>query len=370
MNDGVVKTFNIILVMLALIGACICGLLMYYTSIGKDKVPSAVTSTYATQVTDPQTKETKAFLQANCYNDVIELLFNAYSGVDKQAIYARGFQLVTEGNKDTMYYYDKYNEGGYVTGHEYQWGDKMFLDINNELYAVALDGTYTTIERYNLVPYFWWGWVFKREVEHQYTFVDLLNKMREIIKSSSHGTGDSVISLVDLGDFLHIYEVGEDGKVSGEPIGDRTLINSYFTVQVHYDNRDMVTAKQSMFGSVAGDSSYNKTGISEVDYWRANTEVVLTEADFVDIGEMYSLPVSVISSLSDSVDIVVNMDISNLDIAGFDDFAFYGLQNLKSLHITSTLPKQVYMSEYLIDNIGCKITTNNVTLVHSMEVAK
>ena len=362
MNDSVIKTINVILALLALIGACICGVLMYYTSsLGKDKVPSAVTSTYTTQVTDPQTKETKAFLQANCYNNVIELLFNAYSGVDKQAIYARGFQLVTEGNKDTMYYYDKYNDAGYVTGHEYQWGDKMFLDINDELYAVALDGTYTTVD----------GWVFKREVEHQYTFTDLLNKMREIIKSSSHGTGDSVISLVDLGDFLHIYSVDEDGKVSGEPIGDRTLINSYFTVQVHYDNRDMVTAKQSMFGSVAGDSAYNKTGISEVDYWRANTEIVLTEVDFEAVGGVYALPVETLNKLStDTVDIVVNMDISNLDIAGFDDFAFYGLQNLKSLHITSTLPKQVYMSEYLIDNIGCKITTNNVTLVHSMEVVR
>jgi len=195
--------------------------------------------------------------------------------------------------------------------------------------------------------------------------------MREIIKSSSHGSGDSVISLVDLGDFLHIYSVDEDGKVSGEPIGDRTLINSYFTVQVHYDNRDMVTAKQSMFGSVAGDSSYNKTGVSEVNYWRANNEVMLTEADFVAIGGIYSLPVATLNKLSvDTVDIVINMNISNLAISGFDDFAFFGVKNLKSIHITSTLPKQVYMSDYLINNIGCEITTNNVIIVHSMEVAK
>jgi len=52
MNDSVIKTINIILALLALIGACICGVLMYYTSsLGKDKVPSAVTSTYTTQVT-------------------------------------------------------------------------------------------------------------------------------------------------------------------------------------------------------------------------------------------------------------------------------------------------------------------------------
>ena len=112
-------------------------------------------------------------------------------------------------------------------------------------------------------------------------FKDLLIKVGQILKSSSNGTGDSIISLVDLGDFLHIYPVDDNGQIAAEPLGVNTIQNSYFTMSTHYDNRGMVWAKQSIFESVAGDSSFNISGINDnVDYWKVETRYNLTEKDF------------------------------------------------------------------------------------------
>lgn len=397
MKDIAIRIVNIALVVVTVFLTLMSGVLLYYKTIGKDKVPSAITSTYATTVEDPQTGEQLPTIEANYYSnrndngyEVIELLFNCYSGISKQAIYSRGFQLVINEDGTKLYQYNRYDGVNFETGHEYEWGDIMVIDINGTTYGVALDGTYTiTTKNFNLGKAIWHtisglftGWNYEENAynydtkTYEYTFEDLLIKVGQILKSSSNGTGDSVISLVDLGDFLHIYEIDENGQVSGEPVGNRTLINSYFTMQTHYDNRGMVWAKQSMFGSVAGDSQFNISGIADnVDYWKVTSEVRLTEQDFVaryltsENGYYYALSTEKINELKnfENIEINVDFDISNFEevnVLGLDYYALYGLK-INSLTISSTTQRDFKMLVGSLKDTGLtSIETNNVNLIN------
>ena len=397
MKDIAIRIVNIALVVVTVFLTLMSGVLLYYKTIGKDKVPSAITSTYATTVEDPQTGEQLPTIEANYYSnrndngyEVIELLFNCYSGISKQAIYSRGFQLVINEDGTKLYQYNRYDGVNFETGHEYEWGDIMVIDINGTTYGVALDGTYTiTTKNFNLGKAIWHtisglftGWNYEENAynydtkTYEYTFEDLLIKVGQILKSSSNGTGDSVISLVDLGDFLHIYEIDENGQVSGEPVGNRTLINSYFTMQTHYDNRGMVWAKQSMFGSVAGDSQFNISGIADnVDYWKVTSEVRLTEQDFVaryltsENGYYYALSTEKINELKNFENIEINVDfnISNFEdvnVLGLDYYALYGLK-IKTLTISSSTQRDFKLLVGSLKDTGLtSIETNNVNLVN------
>lgn len=397
MKDIAIKTVNIALIVVTVFLTLMSGVLLYYKTLGKDKVPSAITSTYATTVEDPQTKEKLPTIEANYYSnrngkgyEVIELLFNCYSGISKQAIYSRGFQLVINEEGSKLYQYNRYDGVNFETGHEYEWGDKMIIDINGTTYAVALDGTYSvTHKTFNLWKATWHtisgiftGWNYTENAynietkTYQYTFEDLLIKVGQILKSSSNGTGDSVISLVDLGDFLHIYEIDENGQVSGEPIGNRTLTNSYFTMQTHYDNRGMVWAKQSMFESVAGDSGFNISGIADnVDYWKVTSEIKLTEKDFVaryltsENGYYYALSSAKINELKnfENLEINIEFDISNFEnvnVLGFDYYALHGLK-IKSLSISAPTQRDFKLLVGSLKDTGLTtIETNNVKIIN------
>lgn len=397
MKDIAIRIVNIALVVVTVFLTLMSGVLLYYKTIGKDKVPSAITSTYATTVEDPQTGEQLPTIEANYYSnrndngyEVIELLFNCYSGISKQAIYSRGFQLVINEDGTKLYQYNRYDGVNFETGHEYEWGDIMVIDINGTTYGVALDGTYTvTTKNFNLGKAIWHtisglftGWNYEENAynydtkTYEYTFEDLLIKVGQILKSSSNGTGDSVISLVDLGDFLHIYEIDENGQVSGEPVGNRTLTNSYFTMQTHYDNRGMVWAKQSMFGSVAGDSQFNISGIADnVDYWKVTSEVRLTEQDFVaryltsENGYYYGLSTEKINELKNFENIEINVDfnISNFEevnVLGLDYYALYGLK-INSLTISSSTQRDFKLLVGSLKDTGLtSIETDNVHLIN------
>lgn len=402
------KIANFALVFVTVIAVFASCLLLYFNTLGKDKLPSAITSTYATTVTDPITGEEKPVLEANYYSnkngtgyEVIELRINCYSGVGKQGIYARGFQMVWDKNgnivqytdpttneKSNVWYYDTYDSSSFITGHVYEWGDKMVIDIDGDTYAVALDGVYSYDYTYTD------GWKIARTVgfmglnllwedtsftktetiTYKFTFEDLLNQMRVIIKSCSNGTGDGVISLIDLGDFLHIYSY--DGTTfSDEPVGgttDNSLINSYFTMQAHYDKRGMAWYKQSLFGSVAGDSGYNTTGITDgVDYWKATTSYELTEKDFEsrysesENGFYYILPTSLINELKnyDDVEININFNVSNLEVnvLGFDYYALNGIK-VKSLTIKSSAQRDFQLMVSSLKDTG--LTSSNIHLTN------
>lgn len=398
-NKKVFKiTLYIIASILTIVMLSSIGLNIFYKTKGKDSLPQAITSTYVTQITNPNSGEKLSAIEASYFAnknnkgyEVVELLFNTYSGIDKQAIYSRGFQLVYN-NPDgspNLYYYDKYDGVSFETGHEYTFGDKMIVDIDGETYAIALDGTYTTTG-YELNPVktttafltfglstFIWNPIESYSYEEQYTFEDLLVKIGSIIRSSSNGIGDSIIPLVDLGDFLHIYEINDKGVISSEPVSQGTLANSYFTMDTDYDNRGMTWSKQSMFKSVAYDSQYNISGLTDAtDFWKATSQIELSESDFIPRSSSsgyYSLNVDKVSEINKykEVDVVINFNIDNIqniDVLGLDYFALYGI-DVKELNIYSSENCSFELLKDSISNSDISITTKNVTLINNSGVS-
>ena len=410
------KIANGMLIFVTIIAILMSGLLLYFNTFGKDKMPTAITSTYATTVTDPLTGEERPVLEANYFlnknnsgYEVVEFRVNAYSGVSKQGIYARGFQMVwdkdgnivqytnpTTNEKSNVWYYDSFDNVSFETGHVYEWGDKMVIDIDGKTYGVALDGQYSvTTKKFSFLKavghtfaglftgYDYGTKAYNFETNtYNYTFEDLLSKVKQIIKSCSNGTGDGVISLIDLGDFLHIYEYNEDnGQFSGEPVGGNTsnsLINSYFTMSTHFDNRGMAWYKQSIFGSVAGDNNYNITGLTDnVDYWKATTTFELTEQHFearysqVDNGFYYLLATSFINEIKDyeNIEINITFNVSSLDVnvLGFDYYALNGIE-VNSLSILSDTQRDFRLMVGSLKDTGltsANINLTNINLVNT-----
>ena len=55
MKSLALRIVDIAIVIVTVVMTFLSGVLLYYKTIGKDHLPTAVTSTYATTVTDPQT---------------------------------------------------------------------------------------------------------------------------------------------------------------------------------------------------------------------------------------------------------------------------------------------------------------------------
>ena len=387
------RVVNITVILLTIVSVVMTCAWVYISVWGKFLIPQSINSTYATSVTDPLTNEKLPTLQASYYNnkngsgcEVIEFRINAYSGISRQALYPRGFQMVwkdgkivqytdpTTGEKSNVWFYDydSTSDNSFLTGHVYKpgeydknsnvvvGGDVFIVDVDDKPVGLKLDGTY----KYNTTlnwgeslkqrwSQFWSGDISGKKYTGvyntaiaTYTFEDLLLKIRDIIKSCSHGTGNYPINLIDLGDFLHIYELDNNGNCKGSPIGYGGQINSFFSMEAHYDNRGMMWTKQSLFGSVAGDFEYNLTGIDEsVKYWQAISVYNIDESMFetrysqADNGFYYVLPASKINELNDfeKMEINITFNVSNLtdvNVLGFDYYALQGLK-INSLTIKS-----------------------------------
>lgn len=412
MGNVALKIFNFALVIVTMIMTFASGVLIYYKTLGKNTLPTGVTSTYATTVMDPQSGEVKPVIEANYYANkngtgyqVFELVFNCYSGIGKQAIYSRGFQLVYDKDlniipytyeventtiKSDIYQYNKYGNVAFETGHDYKWGDPMIIDIDGKTYAVKLDGQYQVSRKRvdaakiaRTIGFMGLNLFFEgNEFEHteiktyNYTFKDLLIKVGQIIKSCSNGTGDSVIPLIDLGDFLHVYNVDDNGQIAGEPLGKYTLQNSYFTMATHYDNRGMVWSKQSLFESVAGNNQFNISGINEdVDYWQDKTQYTITEKDFTaryvnsENGFYYSLSTEKMNEIKnfDNTEVIIDFDVSkfsNVNVLGFDYYALYGIK-VKTLKISNNSPREFKLLVSSLKDTGLtaeSIITQNITI--------
>lgn len=365
----------------------ILGYIYFITPLGEDKVPSAVTSTYVTCVTNPQTGEELPFMEAQYFSgdygtgkEMIEVRFNVYSGINMTAIYSRGFQLID----NRVYYYDTYDSVSFETGNEYQWGEKMLTEINGELFGIALDGTYTAVDAGKvagnvLLGPAWWLFegFYNIESEYNYTITDFLNVMKNIIKSNSNGSGKSTLPLVDLETYIHVYDASTDNKLSNEQLGERGIQYSYFTVEANYSKSGVLWADQSLFGSIAGDPDYNATDVEhDKNYWQASSSVYLTVDNMgqrestIENGNYLYLSPDQINKLNQyrDIEIIINIDLSNKNIIGFDAFALAGLKNIKEINIISNTRKTFDLQTNCLQNTNFsvdKINTTNVTLINN-----
>ncbi len=390
------QVFGTILIFLMLCSIC---LLIYFKTFGKEFVPNAITSTYVSTVTNPQNGEELTFMEVNYYEyknksntdlenyakgglEVVELRINSYSGTDRQAIYSRGYQLIKIYDmgisSDLMWAYDSYNGDSFLSGHEYDINsvdDSMYIaEINDEMYGVALAGTYIKNE-FNLGKSIWYGvsgiftgWGNKEErtttqFTYNYSMGDFLNFLAKMVKSSSKGTGDSIIPLADLGSYLSVYAENNNGNFT-VPLSFNTLNNAYFTIQAHYDIRPMKSARQSLFKSVMGDSSYNLTEVtSETDYSKDTTIIIADETYFtkriVDEKTYASLDLNFVKEYLELKNVELEIVFNADEFDGFDYYALCGLK-INSLKLTSTNLKDFEILNGALKDTG--ITLNDIEL--------
>ncbi len=406
--DKIIKTCTLILTafMLAVIAGFIY---LNYYSVKKPHITGA----FIGNQVDPQTGIEKPLLEINYYTngnekgeEVVEFKINGLSESSKQTMYSKGAQLV--GNK--LYYYDYHNATGWesaspiVTGDVKKQGNSYVVDYQNATmfpieiagekgnYAIALTGLYTTKE---------WqrnGWKVAGNIltlglpllfegknaiadlvdtTKAYTILDFLTYCKKLAKSQCNGYGDTYVDAIDLAEYFGVYKENGTNKYESIEMYDKTAQSRYyFSANIHYDFRGMQLAKQSLFGSVAGDGQYNKTGVDNIEYWRTDVNYKLSKTDldlsydFARDGYWLSIKDATLNKLNNyTANVVCDLNI-NLDdfdgkkILGIDFYGFNGVQ-FKNLNINSLIKCSFEVRAFGLKdcNISNFTKTDNVTLL-------
>lgn len=417
-EKAAITVCTIILVILAVIGVFIIAAWAIVT-LG-DLDPLTTAQAYVNTVTTKDGEE-KYFMEIEYWEnadgngkEVFEFTFNAYADINMQTVTGRGIQFVSgetrQGLEDLVgkfasaddvlgiidgwdtfaYTVDDYGTS-WASTEEVEFGDQMFLDIGGTVYAVAMDGTYTTtVQSFNFVKsatnFFrvlftdsagWTNddnWYDTQTYVHEYTMKDFYNTVLYAAAHTDTGYGSSVLNLVDLGKYMSVYSFNEDGQL--EEVTTRDTNDVYFAIKVTRHYEGFRRAGESNFGQLLGDQFF--TTVDSDNYYNdySSTAVLptLTGADF----DYYEVPemggyVAVIKPdvLADMKaggvrEVVVDINVNdgyfggNTQFIGIATSSFGGLK-LKALRITlyqdvaETKPFYVFESDTFESVTGLKI---------------
>lgn len=394
-NAGV-KFLNFVIILITVLATMIDFGYIYFTTIGKDKVPTGLTTSYVSSITDPQTKEEMTVMKVNVLSNevnnglpMVEFMINSYTDTAKSAVIGIGFQLVG----DELYFYNRTNSGSFQAVTEFDQQNSVFLiDIDEQLFALKLDGTYQVpvLDGWKIVRTIgtlalntlWEGPNFEILETRSYTIKEFMEAIRNTVVSNSNGTGEGILSLVDVSQYFNLYDATTNEQISNEELGNYGLTRSYFDVEYSYSKAGVNWAEQSLFGSVAGDSDYNTSSVdANKDYWQAVSHVELTEEDFERrtsaLNEMDYLYLTANAidkmNINTAVEIYISINLDDDNIAGFDYYALANLKNVKKIEISSTNAVEFEILNGALNGTNFDvedILASNVTLTGSvMEVA-
>lgn len=381
---------TIILVILAVIGVFIIAAWAIVTLGDLDPVTTA--QAYVNTVTTKDGDE-RYFMEIEYWEnadgkgkEVFEFTFNAYADIKMQTVTGRGIQFVSgetrqglenlvgkfasaddvlgiiDGWDTYAYTVDDYGTS-WASTEEVEFGDQMFLNIGGTVYAVAMDGTYTTTEySFNLGKsivnafkgLFDWDSYYRKEtwnnvytVEHEYTMKDFYNTVLYAAAHTNTGYGSSVLNLVDLGKYMSVFSFNEDGQ--REEVTTRDINDVYFAIRVTRHHEGFRRAGESNFGQLLGDQFF--TTVDSDNYYNdySSTAVLPTltgkDFDYYDVpvmgGYVAMLKPDVLADMkaSGAREVVVDINVndgyfgSNTQFIGIATSSFGGLK-LKDLRIT------------------------------------
>lgn len=381
---------TIILVILAVIGVFIIAAWAIVTLGDLDPVTTA--QAYVNTVTTKDGDE-RYFMEIEYWEnadgkgkEVFEFTFNAYADIKMQTVTGRGIQFVSgetrqglenlvgkfasaddvlgiiDGWDTYAYTVDDYGTS-WASTEEVEFGDQMFLNIGGTVYAVAMDGTYTTTEySFNLGKsivnafkgLFDWDSYYRKEtwnnvytVEHEYTMKDFYNTVLYAAAHTNTGYGSSVLNLVDLGKYMSVFSFNEDGQ--REEVTTRDINDVYFAIRVTRHHEGFRRAGESNFGQLLGDQFF--TTVDSDNYYNdySSTAVLPTltgkDFDYYDVpvmgGYVAMLKPDVLEDMkaSGAREVVVDINVndgyfgSNTQFIGIATSSFGGLK-LKDLRIT------------------------------------
>lgn len=253
--------------------------------------------------------------------EVFEFTFNAYSDIKMQAVLGKGVQFVyNDGARQGLeelaslffgtdsilgdlagwdtFAYDKDEIGNaWASTNEVEYGDPMFLSIGDKVYSATMDGTYTTVTKSfnfikavtNFLPLLftdaaglsddeWYNNVYT--TEHEYTMKDFYNEVLYAAAHTNTGYGSTVLNMVELGKYMSIREVNDQGQEV--EVTDHDHNEVYFAVKVTKHREGFRRASESSFGQLLGDSSYTTVPTDNIynDYSEIEITPYLTSRDF------------------------------------------------------------------------------------------
>ena len=423
-EKAAITVCTVILVILAVIGVFIIAAWAIITLGDLDPVTTA--QAYVNTVTTKDGEE-RYFMEIEYWEnadgngkEVFEFTFNAYADINMQTVTGKGIQFVSgetrQGLKDLVgkcasaddvlgvvrgwdtYAYDVDDYGGsWASTDEVEFGDKMYLDIGGTVYAVAMDGTYTTEEKsFNLGKSIlngvrciftdWNGfnhdenWWDTHVYEYEYTMKDFYNEVLYAAAHNNKGYGSSVLNLVDLGKYMSVFEFNENGQL--EEVTSRDVNDVYFAIKVTRHYEGFRRASESSFGQLLGDQFF--TTVDSDNYYNdySDTAVLPTltgkDFDYYDVPSMGGYVAFVKQEVLDELaaggvrEVVVDINVNdgyfagNTQLIGVAASGFGGLK-LKELRVTlyqdvdETKPFYVFESDTFESSTGLAIGDIDLT---------
>ena len=423
-EKAAITVCTVILVILAVIGVFIIAAWAIITLGDLDPVTTA--QAYVNTVTTKDGEE-RYFMEIEYWEnadgngkEVFEFTFNAYADINMQTVTGKGIQFVSgetrQGLEDLVgkfasaddvlgiidgwdtYAYDVDDyAGSWASTDEVEFGDEMFLDIGGTVYAVAMDGTYTTEEKsFNLGKSIlngvrciftdWNGfnhdenWWDTHVYEYEYTMKDFYNEVLYAAAHNNKGYGSSVLNLVNLGKYMSVYEFNDNGQLV--EVTSRDINDVYFAVRVTRHREGFRRAAESNFGQLLGDQFF--TTVDSDNYYNdySSTAVLTTltgkDFDYYDVPSMGGYVAFVKQEVLDELaaggvrEVVVDINVNdgyfagNTQLIGVAASGFGGLK-LKELRVTlyqdvdETKPFYVFESDTFESSTGLAIDDIELT---------
>lgn len=417
-EKAAITVCTVILVILAVIGVFIIAAWAIVTLGDLDPVTTA--QAYVNTVTTKDGEE-RYFMEIEYWEnadgkgkEVFEFTFNAYADINMQTVTGKGIQFVSgetrQGLEDLVgkfasiddvlgvisgwdtYAYDVDDYGGsWASTDEVEFGDKMYLDIGDVLYAVAMDGTYTVEEKsFNLGKSIvnglrcifsdWNGfnhdenWWDTHVYEYEYTMKDFYNEVLYAAAHNNKGYGSSVLNLVNLGKYMSVYEFNDNGQL--EEVTSRDVNDVYFAIKVTRHYEGFRRASESSFGQLLGDQFF--TTVDSDNYYNDYSDTVVLptltgkDFDYYDMPSMGGYVAFVKQEVLDELavggvrEVVVDINVNdgyfagNTQLIGVAASGFGGLK-LKELRVTlyqdveETKPFYVFESDTFESSTGLAI---------------
>lgn len=287
------------------------------------------------------------FYSANV-RDVYKISHNRpiFSGYDDAYVKLKNctYYTTTEGQNTG------YVSGGSTIANENEW----LYDIGGQLCAVKSKGR-VKIEKVLWTTYY-----------NIFDISSLIVQNYNAFQSFKDGT---TIQMFNFSKYFNIMMDDGTGHFKKEVTDENILREwTFVDVKVTTNSREMISSKQSLFGSYKGNTEWNADGTQDGEsYWTDYTTYDLTVKDFkfVNCNNGYEIEIksSCVDYLNEFENVIynVNLNLDEIDevlkIVGFTEKPFRGLlQTLGEIKITSSTPRtfNIY-SPYEIETVNVSI---------------
>lgn len=276
-----------------------------------------------------------------CRSTGIQLTYDLYDYLNT-FLYDRDTYKSKYANNDNIkhYYYETYDGISWTGGFGFSELNKpltrdfaFICKIDNTPYLFQLDGTYEQeVDKTFLgIP------IGTKIVTKNYDYVDLIFELLSVAKTNSNGVGEYYISFDLSKYFTNVKAYNEETK-QFDKLPSVDIAKKYCMIKINYSDDGVTNVKQSMFKTIACDSSY---GITNVEYWQERFVFNLNETNlnlrYSDEfkGYFVSLSIADKNMFNDMPRAIVNISINlsnsllvnnDINIVGID---YNGFQNLQ-----------------------------------------